>query len=83
MLLVPNGPGKGTDLVLVDGLTPQKNERNAAKKLWYDEELMQHMLSPKGKTKSGNEPRTDFSPTRKEIFKGCFQISAKKIAKKF
>ena len=63
-------PGKGEDLALVDGVTSEVIGRNASKKLWDREELKNHMLSPKGKCKAGAEPRTDFSPTRKELFKG-------------
>ena len=69
-LPIPKGPGKGNDLALVGGATPQLIGRNAAKELWEQEELKCHMLSPKGKNKQGKEPRTDFSPVRKQLFKG-------------
>ena len=70
-LLLPilHGPGKGRDLALVDGVTPQVIGRIASKELWSREELKNHMLSPKMR-KSGSEPRTDFSPIRKKPFKG-------------
>ena len=70
VLEIPKGPGKGGDLVLTEGITPQILGRKASKKLWYKEELKAHMLSPKGKPRKGTEPRTDFSPIRKETFKG-------------
>ena len=70
MLEIPHGPGKGEDLALTEGSTAQIVGRNASKKLWDTEELKQHMLSPKGKYKTGAEPRTDFSPVRKGLFKG-------------
>ena len=60
----------GENLALVEGVTPQIIGRNASKKLWTRDELKQHMLSPKVRTKSGVEPRTDFSPIRKALFKG-------------
>ena len=70
LLLIPHGPGKGYDLALVEGTTAETIGRNASKKLWTREELKQHMLSPKMKNKAGSEPRTDFSPIRKNLFKG-------------
>ena len=70
MLEIPHGPGKGEDLALTEGSTAKIVGRNASKKLWDTEELKQHMLSPKGKYKTGAEPRTDFSPVRKALFKG-------------
>ena len=48
-LPIPKGPGKGNDLALVGGATPQIIGRNAAIELWEQEELKCHMLSPKGK----------------------------------
>ncbi|XP_075246154.1 uncharacterized protein LOC142339780 [Convolutriloba macropyga] len=54
--------------------TAQTIGRNASKKLWTREELKQHMLSPKMKNKAGSEPRTDFSPIRKNLFKELFQL---------
>ena len=60
----------GKDLALVEGQTPQIIGRNAAKELWTRDEIKNHMLSPKGRCKAGAEPRTDFSPTRKAVFKG-------------
>ena len=60
----------GEDLALVEGFTPQLIGRNALKKLWSRDELKQQMLSPKVRTKSGVEPRTDFSPIKKALFKG-------------
>ena len=70
LLPITVGPGIGEDLALVEGVTAQIIGRNASKKLWTRDELKQHMLSPKLKTKLGVEPRTDFSPVRKELFKG-------------
>ena len=65
----------GSDLALIEGATPQLIGRNACRKLWTNDELKQHMLSPKIKQKPGVVARTDFSPTRKELLKGfvdCF-----------
>ena len=70
LLLIPKGPGKGKDLAQVVGSSTQLIGRNACKELWTTEELKSHMLSPKMKQKQGAVLRTDFSPTRKEIFKG-------------
>ena len=70
LLLIPKGPGKGTDLAQVVGSSPQLIGRNACKELWTTEELKSYMLSPKMKQKQGAVLRTDFSPTRKEILKG-------------
>ena len=70
LLEIPKGPGKGKDLALVGGATPQLLGRNASKELWTREEIMSHMMSPKLKCKPGKEPRTDFSPIRKKLFKG-------------
>ena len=69
-LPIPKGPGKGNNLAPVGGATPQLIGCNAAKELWEQEELKCHMLSPKGKNKQWKEPRTDFSPVRKQLFKG-------------
>ena len=69
-LPIPKGPGKGNDLALVGGATLQLIGRNAAKELREQEEIKCHMLSPKGKNKQGKESRTDFSPVRKQLFKG-------------
>ncbi|XP_075264349.1 uncharacterized protein LOC142356294 isoform X2 [Convolutriloba macropyga] len=74
LLEIPKGPGKGKDLALVSGSSPQMIGRNACKMLWTQEELKQHMLSPKSKQKQGTTSRIDFSPTRKEILKELFQI---------
>ena len=70
LLLITKGPGKGTDLAAVTGSTPQLIGKNASKKLWFNDEIKNHMLSPKSKQKEGVPMRTDFSPTRKELFKG-------------
>ncbi|XP_075261942.1 uncharacterized protein LOC142353562 isoform X2 [Convolutriloba macropyga] len=59
-LLIPKGPFAGEDLALVGGLTPQVIGRNASKKLWTVDELKTHMLSPKVKSKGGEEARTGF-----------------------
>ena len=67
---IPKGPAVGRDLALVEGGTAQVLGRNASKILWTRDELKAHMLSPKGKNKKGTEPRTDFSPVRKETLKG-------------
>ena len=69
-LLITKGPNKGEDLALVQGATAQILGRRASRMFWTDEELKQHMLSPKGKVRKKVEPRTDFSPIRKESFKG-------------
>ena len=70
-LLIPSGPYAGEDLALVGGLTPQIIGRNASKKLWTVDEIKSHMLSPKSSgNKPGKEPRTDFSPVLKALFKG-------------
>ena len=61
------------------GSTPQLIGRNASKELWTREELKCHMLSPKGKNKQGKEVRTDFSPTRKQLFKGLIHLLALRI----
>ena len=60
----------GEDLALVEGTTAQILGRKASKKLWTDEELKCHMLSPKVKSRKNVEARIDFTPTRKETFKG-------------
>ena len=69
-LPIPKGPGEGFDLALIEGVTPQVLGRTASNKLWTSEELKNHMMLPKGKCRKNVEPRTDFSPTRKETFKG-------------
>ena len=70
MLLIPHGPGAGGDLALVDGAASQIIGRNVSKELWTYDQMKNHMLSPKGKTKNGTEARRDFSPERKQLFKG-------------
>ena len=70
LLLITKGPGEGTNLATTGGATPQLVGRNACKRLWTVEEIKQHMLSPKIKQKQGVVSRTDFSPTRKTLFKG-------------
>ena len=72
LLPIPKGENKGKDLALVEGVSPQIIGRNASKMLWTTEEMKCHMMSPKGRNKVGNIPRTDFSPVRKETFKGYF-----------
>ena len=74
LLPIPKGPGKGEDLATVGGISPQLIGRNACKKLWTEEELKKHMLSPKGKNKQGGVARTDFSPTRKGLLKGYLML---------
>ena len=74
LLLITKGPGKGKDLALVTGTSPQIIGRNACKQLWTDDEMKTHMLSPKGKKKQGAIIRTDFSPVRKEHLKGLSKI---------
>ena len=69
---VTKGPGKGINLMTVKGSTAQILGRNAARTLWTNEELKNHMLSPKSRRKL-KEVRTDFSPTRKETFKDLFR----------
>ena len=84
-LLIPKGPCTGEDLALVGGLTPQLIGRNASKKLWTLDEIKAHMLSPKSKNKAGKEPRVDFSPVRKALFKGntllCFCLSVLEVCR--
>ena len=69
-LPIPKGPNEGFDLALLEGSTAQILGRRASTKLWSNDELMNHMLSPKLNHRKHGEPRTDFSPTRKDTFKG-------------
>ena len=67
-LVILKGPSQGQDLMKVEGTTPQALARNATKKLWTKDEIMEHLLSPK-RSRPGNS-REDFSPVRKTHLKG-------------
>ena len=82
LLPIPKGMSKGQDLALVEGVTPQIIGRNASKLLWTNDELKSHMLSPKGKNKVGNIPRTDFSPVRKATLRGYFSLYSCSFSKR-
>ena len=69
-ILITKGPSDGEDLALIQGATAEILGRRAARKLWTEDELKRHMLSPKGKAMKNIEPRKDFSPIRKESFNG-------------
>ena len=63
------GVDEGFDLEQLYAITPQPLGQKACYKLWSEHEFKHHMLSPKRKHKQGSEPRTDFSPRRKDTFK--------------
>ena len=69
VLPVPEGGvDEGFDLAQLDAITPQSLGRKTCYKLWSETELKNYMLSPERKYKQGSEPRTDFSPRRKDTF---------------
>ena len=75
LIPISKGHEAGKDLATTEGKTPELLARNASKRLWTNEELMKHMLSPKRQKNS----RTDFSPERKNCFKSKIKHKDKKI----
>ena len=75
---ITKGPNKGGDLAQLiyqqklrsTPWTPQTLGRACSRLLWSDTDMTAKMLSPTGKGRRSDKSRDDFSPDRKQCFKG-------------
>ena len=79
LIEIPKGPNKGKCLALLihqqqlsrsTPWIPQTLGRATSRLLWSDTDMTEHMLSPTGKGRRSENNRKDFSPERKNCFKG-------------